>query len=276
MGHNNNVLFVRCSAHRHGESRDRMAVVEFEEDSFMQQFLAFALMFVFAVPAFAGTQRRFYSVSCEELWPAVKDALLNSGRFTAEGIDDGAMMADFCIGKTYDTRHANTVFLTPQASGCELKLKTTLSSFFVDDADLLKAQVDNSLARHPSGAAFTPAPAENSAAPTPTEPTPAPGQSGNVQEPSSTAPAPPAKAAAPTQPALVQSGGVQVVISSDPDGADIEIDGRFVGNTPSTIELAPGDHTFAVQKRGDKEWKRQLRTTGGSIHLNAELKSGWF
>ena len=250
--------------------------LNWEEDAFMQQFLAFALMVVFAVPAFAGTQRRIYSVSCEELWPAVKDALLNSGRFSAGGIDDGAMMANFSAGKAYDTQHANTVFLSPQASGCELKLKTSLSSFFVDDADLLKAQVDHSLARHASGAAFTPAPAEKSAAPAPPAPTPAPDQSGDVPEASSPAPAPPAKATLPTQTALVQAGGVQVVISSTPDGADIEIDGRFVGNTPSTIELAPGDHTFAVHKRGYKEWKRQVRTTGGSIHLNADLKGGWF
>src|SRR6266436_1042662 len=36
-----------------------------------------------------------------------------------------------------------------------------------------------------------------------------------------------------------------VVIKSTPDGADIAIDGKFVGSTPSTISLKVGEHTIA-------------------------------
>src|SRR6478672_11234014 len=34
----------------------------------------------------------------------------------------------------------------------------------------------------------------------------------------------------------------QIDVASTPSGADIEIDGKFVGSTPSSITVAPGDH----------------------------------
>ena len=33
---------------------------------------------------------------------------------------------------------------------------------------------------------------------------------------------------------------------SDPSGADIELDGRFAGDTPSDLQLAEGEHTISV------------------------------
>ena len=62
-----------------------------------------------------------------------------------------------------------------------------------------------------------------------------------------------------------------VAIDSTPEGADIEIDGAFVGNTPSTLSVAPGSHQVAVKKKGFADWTRTLNVTGGTVHLNAEL-----
>jgi hypothetical protein len=62
-----------------------------------------------------------------------------------------------------------------------------------------------------------------------------------------------------------------LVIDSSPSGADIEIDGAFVGNTPSTIAVMPGNHSITVQKKGFADWTRKLSVTGGSIHLSADL-----
>ena len=59
---------------------------------------------------------------------------------------------------------------------------------------------------------------------------------------------------------------------SVPDGADIEIDGSFVGNTPSAVEAAPGDHVVIVTKSGYKPWERKLKVGGGEIKLTAELE----
>jgi PEGA domain-containing protein len=75
----------------------------------------------------------------------------------------------------------------------------------------------------------------------------------------------PAPAAAPATPAKVD-------VSSTPDGADIEVDGSFVGNTPSAIELAPGDHEVRVSKSGYQAWERKIKVTGGDVHLKAELE----
>jgi hypothetical protein len=65
-----------------------------------------------------------------------------------------------------------------------------------------------------------------------------------------------------------------LTIESTPPGADIEVDGGFVGNTPSTVSLAPGSHQIVVKKKGFADWSKTLNVTGGSIHLNAELLQG--
>jgi hypothetical protein len=62
-------------------------------------------------------------------------------------------------------------------------------------------------------------------------------------------------------------------LESDPSGADIEVDGSFVGNTPSDVQVAEGEHTVSVKKTGFKDWERKLKISGGSsVHLNAELE----
>jgi hypothetical protein len=60
-------------------------------------------------------------------------------------------------------------------------------------------------------------------------------------------------------------------ISSTPAGADIEVDGKFVGSTPSSISLAPGDHEISVKKNGFSVWDRKLSVSIGHINVNAEL-----
>jgi hypothetical protein len=63
-----------------------------------------------------------------------------------------------------------------------------------------------------------------------------------------------------------------VVISSDPSGADVEVDGAFVANTPSTIQLTSGQHVIKVTK-GKKSWQRTINVLAGSnINLTATLE----
>ena len=61
-------------------------------------------------------------------------------------------------------------------------------------------------------------------------------------------------------------------ISSMPDGAEIEVDGAFMGHAPSILELAPGEHTVTLRKNGYRMWERRLRITGGEIRLNGEME----
>ena len=82
-------------------------------------------------------------------------------------------------------------------------------------------------------------------------------------------PAAPAYAVSPLlPPAAVQAS---LAVDSTPAGADIEIDGAFVGNTPSTITVAPGSHQVSVKKKGFAVWTRILNVSGGTVRLNAEL-----
>lgn len=76
----------------------------------------------------------------------------------------------------------------------------------------------------------------------------------------------PTTAAAPAS-----AGQASIVVESTPPGADISLDGGFVGNTPSTFNVAPGAHEIAVSKKGYVDWNRKLNVTGGNIHLNASL-----
>jgi len=64
----------------------------------------------------------------------------------------------------------------------------------------------------------------------------------------------------------------QISVSSTPGSADIEVDGSFVGSTPSTIDVTPGDHSIVVKKAGYKNWERTMKVNGGTINLSAELE----
>jgi len=64
----------------------------------------------------------------------------------------------------------------------------------------------------------------------------------------------------------------KLAVSSVPDGADIEVDDNFVGNTPSVVELVYGEHNVAVKKSGYKTWQRKIKLSGGEIKINAELE----
>lgn len=64
----------------------------------------------------------------------------------------------------------------------------------------------------------------------------------------------------------------KIVVTSDPQSADIEIDGSFVGSTPSTIEVSPGEHSLVIKKSGYQAWERKIKVMSGSISISAELE----
>jgi hypothetical protein len=65
---------------------------------------------------------------------------------------------------------------------------------------------------------------------------------------------------------------VTLEITSTPTGADIEIDGNFVGNTPSTMGVSAGEHSLKLTKRGYLPWERKLKTSIGTVKLSPELE----
>ncbi|HTA23301.1 MAG TPA: PEGA domain-containing protein [Terriglobales bacterium] len=81
-----------------------------------------------------------------------------------------------------------------------------------------------------------------------------------------------ATGASPVQPEQNSPAAqAQLQITSTPDAADIEIDGSFVGNTPSTVGVAAGQHQISIKKSGFKPWERKIAVSSGQVNVNAVL-----
>lgn len=66
---------------------------------------------------------------------------------------------------------------------------------------------------------------------------------------------------------------VSIVVKSTPPGCDINVDGKWMGSTPSTIRLTPGDHNISIEKDEMRAWQRTMTVTaGGSSTIDATLE----
>jgi len=82
----------------------------------------------------------------------------------------------------------------------------------------------------------------------------------------------PAKFAPGLTASAAVEGSTSVVVKSAPEGAEIEVNGVFVGSTPSTLQLKAGEHKVVVKKSGFVLWERVISVTAGSsITLDATL-----
>jgi PEGA domain len=63
-----------------------------------------------------------------------------------------------------------------------------------------------------------------------------------------------------------------VKVHSDPDGADVFVDGSFVSSTPAVLRLRPGTYKIAVKMSGYTDWEREVKILpGAQVNLNAKL-----
>jgi hypothetical protein len=79
---------------------------------------------------------------------------------------------------------------------------------------------------------------------------------------------------AASHPASVPNEAVKgtVNISSDPSGADVLVDGDFVGNSPAVLKLSPGKHNITVKLNGYSDWTREITVQPASeVQLTANL-----
>jgi hypothetical protein len=83
------------------------------------------------------------------------------------------------------------------------------------------------------------------------------------------------KAAAPGPAGIQEVAPVAQVSSITVDASapncDIEVDGNFMGSTPSTLNLAPGKHEIVVKKSGYKDWIRSMTVSSGTIRVSADM-----
>ena len=71
--------------------------------------------------------------------------------------------------------------------------------------------------------------------------------------------------------AAATAATASLTVESSVTGADIEVDGAFVGSTPSTVSVTPGQHTITVKKKGYTDWSRTMNVSGSAVRLSAEL-----
>ena len=61
-------------------------------------------------------------------------------------------------------------------------------------------------------------------------------------------------------------------VTSEPQGAEVYIDGSLAGSTPSTFNLAAAQHKIEVKQAGFQDWQREINLFAGSnINLHAAL-----
>ena len=90
-------------------------------------------------------------------------------------------------------------------------------------------------------------------------------------------PAPATNAMSPSQAASpapeVNREKIKCNFSSTPSGAEITLDGRYVGNTPSTVGVNAGTHVVVLFMPGFAQWKRDLTVSSGSdLNVSATLQ----
>ncbi len=69
------------------------------------------------------------------------------------------------------------------------------------------------------------------------------------------------------------SNAGQVMFISEPQEAEVYVDGNFVGSTPSMIPLTPGSHKVQVTLKGYRPWTRTLQVaTQSKVTVHAELE----
>jgi len=74
-------------------------------------------------------------------------------------------------------------------------------------------------------------------------------------------------------PPAAEPGTGTVRITSDPDAAEITVDGKFVGTSPSTLRLSAGSHEIELKATGRKIWRRVLEVLKDSeVTVKAALE----
>lgn len=75
----------------------------------------------------------------------------------------------------------------------------------------------------------------------------------------------PASAPGPGWVKATDSQKVRCTFNSTPSGAEITVDGRYAGNTPSQIGLSAGAHVVVLSMAGFAPWKREVTVASDSV-----------
>jgi hypothetical protein len=162
----------------------------------------------------------------------------------------------FRISCTIDSKYSRCTPLPKGQSFDARKEKRGLAVYYVDDKGKERKQLYTLV--NMGGKAAAPAGAEAVA----TQPVPAAGVSRQSSPPPAPAPSPSVGSVQAVAPQKVEK--VKCNFSSTPVGAEITLDGKYVGSTPSEIELVTGTHVVVFSMPGFTQWKRELTVLPGS------------
>jgi PEGA domain len=190
----------------------------------------------------------------------------------------------FRIRCTIESRYSRCIPLPMGESFDARKDKRGLTVYYVDDKGKERRQLYTLV---DAGGKASPPAAAAAVAAQPVAAAAARRQSSASSVPAQPTPAPPAPASpVPASPGAAPSvGSVQTAapsekvekvrcnFSSTPPGAEITLDGKYVGSTPSKIDLATGTHVVVFSMPGFGQWKRELTVLSGSeLNVSAILQ----
>jgi len=67
----------------------------------------------------------------------------------------------------------------------------------------------------------------------------------------------------------------KVLVTSEPSGAQISVDGDYLSDTPFEIPLTRGKHKISIKIESRKRWQNTVRVVGDGQKIHAELKKSW-
>lgn len=192
----------------------------------------------------------------------------------AQGGGHQALMGGAMIGTAIVFLPAAPLFLLMHGKDVRIAEGTEITAYV--DGDVVYAT--NASVYAPGAAPSAPAPSEvtpppaqavpppSSAAPPPSATESTPAEAGSAE-----ASAPPVDVSMEAVPAEAAPVSTEMTFTSTPAGAEIVLDGSYVGNTPSTIGVPGGEHTVRMSKHGYAPYERKLETSGGSVTVHADL-----
>jgi PEGA domain-containing protein len=160
----------------------------------------------------------------------------------------------FHISCTIESRYSRCTPLPKGESFDARREKRGLAVYYVDDKGKERKQLYTLV-----DAVVKPA-APATAAAVATQPVPA------AAAPRQSSPAPVPASSAGTGQAVPPATGEKIKcnFSSTPAGAEITLDGKYVGSTPSEIAVDTGTHVVVFSMPGFAQWKRDLTVLPGS------------
>jgi len=141
--------------------------------------------------------------------------------------------------------------------------KHGITVYYVDDKGKVRGQLYTLVDRNGKAGLAT------TAAVVATQPVPA----AVAPQQSSPVPAPAPSAGSVREVPLEKVEKVKCNFSSTPAGAEITLDGKYVGSTPSEIPVSTGAHVVIFSLPGFSDWRRELTVAAGSVvNVTASLQ----